>query len=142
MGAWLNVAAAVSPRDELRHFNEFIGSWPVQVAMLVIYALVAWLAYSKALRTLEDRPGRRRTLALVLALGVFVVLEVVLGSSMMGSAILPMWFQVVVLLWLTAMLLYYLLRFATAQRRGRGDDETRRRGEALDAALTPRRSGH
>jgi membrane protein implicated in regulation of membrane protease activity len=61
----------------------------------------------------------------------------VVGSSMVGIAAVPFWVQSVVFLWLAAMFLYYLLRFFTATRSGSGDEETRRRGAALDGALAP-----
>lgn len=129
----------VAPRDDLRHFNELMASWPVQVTFLLLYVAVAGLAYSRVMRDFDDGPGRRRARAVVVALGVVVGLELVLGSSMVGIVVLPIWTQFIVLLWLAAMLLYYLVRFFTATRSGSGDEETRRRGEALDGALAPLR---
>lgn len=137
MDGWFGVVQEVGPRDDLRHFNELIASWPVQVACLLLYVAVACLAYSRVVRDFDDGPGRRRVRAVVIALGVLVGLELVLGSSMAGIAILPFWVQFVVLLWLAGMFLYYLVRFLTATRSGSGDDETRRRGAALDGVLAP-----
>lgn len=116
-----------------------MASWPVQVAFLLLYVAVAFLAYSRVMRDFDDGPGRRRARAVAVALGVVVGLELVLGSSMVGIAILPFWGQCIVFLWLATMLLYYLVRFLTATRSGSGDDETRRRGAALDGALAPLR---
>lgn len=46
MGGWLSVVQAASPRGELRHFEELIGSWPVQLVMAVV---LLWLPRSTKL---------------------------------------------------------------------------------------------
>ncbi len=137
MKAAFAMVQAVTERDDLRHFNEFMASWPVQVAFIVLYAGVAYLAFTRVLRDFGDGPARRRGRAVVVALGVFVGLEIILGGSLMGLAVLPFWFQFVVFLWLAGLLLYYLVRLLTMQRSGAGDDEARRRGAALEGVIAP-----
>lgn len=131
MKAAFALVQAVTERDDLRHFNELMASWPVQVAFVVLYAGVAYLAFTRVLRAFDDGPARRRARAVV------VGLEVIRGGSLMGLAVLPFWFPFVVLLWLAGMLLYYLVRLLTMRRSGAGDDEARRRGAALEGVIAP-----
>jgi membrane protein implicated in regulation of membrane protease activity len=70
------------------------------------------------------------------ALGVFVVLQVVLGGALLEVVIWPVWLLIIELLWLFALWLYYFVRFMTRQRSGPGDPETQRRGAALDGTIS------
>jgi hypothetical protein len=70
------------------------------------------------------------------ALGVFVVLQVVLGQALLGVAVWPVWLLIIELLWIFALWLYYFIRFMTRQRSGPGDPDAQRRGAALDGTIS------
>jgi membrane protein implicated in regulation of membrane protease activity len=131
--AWCSVLAATE-RDDLEHFNELISSWPVQLALTAFYVGLAVLAFSRVARDWDDG-ARRWFRAVAVALGVFLVLDVVLGSAVLGLVIWPLWVQIPLVVWLGGMWLYYTMRFMTRVRPGPGDPETQRRGAALELVL-------
>ncbi len=124
---------AAAQRDDLRHFNELLASWPMRLAVLLLFAGIAVLAFTRVSRDFDD--GARTFRAAVVALGVFACLELFLGSSLGGSHAVPIWLQFTTLLWLFGLWLYYFVRFMTRQRSGPGDAETQRRGAELDETL-------
>ena len=65
------------------------------------------------------------------------MLEVVLGKALLAVVMWPTWLYLIELIWLFGMWLYYFIRFMTRQRSGPGDDETRRRGAALEGVIAP-----
>lgn len=133
----LLLTALLEQRDDLRQFNELIASWPVQLAVLALYAALAVLVFTRVARDFEDGPARRYARAALVALGVFVLLEFVLGSTVLGVVIWPLWLRILELLWLAALCFYYLVRLLTRPRPAAGDEESRRRGEALEGAIEP-----
>ena len=135
--AALLLALSEDPNAEAaRAFRDFLTSWPVQAALAALYVGLAVLVFTRVTRDWEDGPARRYFRGAVVALGVFVVLQVVLGQALLGVVIWPVWLLIIELLWLFALWLYYLIRFLTRQRSGPGDPDTRRRGAALDGTIS------
>jgi membrane protein implicated in regulation of membrane protease activity len=120
-----------------RWLRDLLTSWPAQALFLAFYAGLAVLAFTRVARDWEDGPRRRYFRAAVVALGLFLVLEVVLGKALLAVVMWPTWLYLVELIWLFAMWFYYFVRFVTRQRSGPGDDETRRRGVALEGVIAP-----
>ncbi len=119
-----------------RGSRDLLTSWPAQAALAALYVGLAVLAFTRVARSWDDGPARRYFRGAVVALGVFVVLQVVLGQALLGVFVWPVWLLIVELLWLFALWLYYFIRFMTRQRSGPGDPETQRRGAALDGTLS------
>src|SRR5674476_821977 len=84
----------------------------------------------------HDGPAEVATRGAVVALGVFVVLQVVLGRALLRVAVWPVWLLIIELLWIFALWLYYFIRFMTRQRSGPGDRDAQRRGAALDGTIS------
>jgi membrane protein implicated in regulation of membrane protease activity len=122
--------------EAARHLRDLLMSWPAQAAFAALYAGLAALAFTRVVRSWDDGRARRYFRAAVVALGVFVVLQVVLGQAFLGVVLWPVWLLIIELLWLFALWLYYFIRFMTRQRSGPGDPETRRRGAALDGTIS------
>jgi membrane protein implicated in regulation of membrane protease activity len=121
--------------EAARALRDLLTSWPAQAVFAALYVGLAVLAYSRVARDWDDGPVRRSVRGAVVALGVFVVLQVVLGQALLGIVIWPVYLFVIELLWLFALWLYYFIRFMTRQRSGPGDPETQRRGAALDGTI-------
>ena len=111
-------------------------SWPAQAAFAALYIGLAVLVFTRVTRAWDDGPRVATFAGVVVALGVFVALEVVLGQALLGVVAWPVWLLIIELLWLFALWLYYFIRFMTRQRSGPGDPETQRRGAALDGTLS------
>jgi uncharacterized membrane protein YgcG len=122
--------------EAAQHLRDFLTSWPAQAALAALYVGLAGLAYTRVARAWDDGPARRYFRGAVVALGVFVVLQVVLGGALLEVVIWPVWLLIIELLWLFALWLYYFVRFMTRQRSGPGDPETQRRGAALDGTIS------
>jgi|GEM_PF-872649 len=122
--------------EAARRLGDFLASWPAQAAVAALYIGLAVLVFTRVTRDWDDSPTRRYFRGAVVALGVFVVLEVVLGQALLGAVAWPVWLLVIELLWLFALWLYYFIRFMTRQRSGPGDPETQRRGAALDGTIS------
>lgn len=127
MHAVLTIAVVAAQRGDLRQFYELVGSWPVHVALLAVYAGLAVLAFTRVYREWDDASGLRALRATVVALGVFLACVVLLPVSL--------WLQLIAVMWLFGMWLYYTARFMTAPRRGRRNPAQRRRGKALEGVL-------
>ena len=121
-------------RDDLKHFNELLASWPVRLVALLLFAGLAVLAFTRVSRDFED--GARGFRAAVVALGVFLGLEFLLGASLGGSHPVPVWLEFIAILWLFGLWLYYFVRFMTRQRSGPPDVEAQGRGAELERSLT------
>ena len=121
--------------EEVRWLNEWVRSWPVQAAVAALLVALVAIAFARSSRTFEDGPVRTRFRVAVLLLGALLVLQAVLTVAA-GRMITPVWLQVIEVLWLFALWLYYFFRLLTRQRSGPGDPETRRRGAALDDAIS------
>jgi hypothetical protein len=107
-------------------------SWPVQLAILLLWAGLGLLLVLHARREWEDGLRNRYLLGIVLVAGVFFVLQFLFSTSAFGWASWPAWPFVVEAVLLFALWLYAFVRFMTRQRSGEGDDESRARGAALD----------
>ncbi len=116
-----------------------MSSWPAQLLIVLLYLGVAAVAYVRVSREWRDVGGARNRyfLGTLIALGVLVILQFVLGSSLLGVVRWPTWLYWIEYVVLFALCFYYLVRLLTRQRRGRGDDETRRRGAALEHVIAP-----
>lgn len=125
---------AQSAHEDLEHFNDLISSWPVQLLVAGLYAALALLAFSRVAREWDD--GVRRWFrAVAVGLAVFVLLMVVLGESVLGWIVWPVWLQYVLIMWLAGMCLYYMVRAMTRVTPGEGDPEAQRRGATLEQTL-------
>ncbi|MEI6725576.1 MAG: hypothetical protein WCN81_05075 [Actinomycetes bacterium] len=120
-----------------RWLRDLLTSWPAQALFLAFYAGLAVLAFTRVARDWEDGPRKRYFRAAIVALGIFLVLEVVLGKALLAVVMWPTWLYLIEAIWLFALWLYYFIRFMTGRRRGPGDDETRRRGAALEGVIAP-----
>jgi hypothetical protein len=117
--------ASLEFRTDLQYFNEMIVSWPVQLALTLLYLGLAVLVFTHAARAFDD--PHRAIKASVLALGVFIVLTWVVGEVV--------WLKVVVIFWLGALVFYYAMRAVTAARPGPPDPDAQERGAALESVL-------
>ncbi len=133
--AVLEFVVALEERDDLRQFNELLGSWPAQLTLIALYLGLAILAFTRVARDFDD-PGRVRWFrAAAVGLGVFVILAVLLRDWVLRDVVWPVWPQLVAYLWLCALWIYYFLRTVTRSRPGPPDAEAQERGAALKAVL-------
>jgi small-conductance mechanosensitive channel len=137
MIAMIHLLSGDANSEAARWLSDLTTSWPGQAIFLAFYAGLAVLAFTRVATEWEDGPRKRYFRAAVVALGIFLVLEVVLGKALLAVVMWPTWLYLIEALWLFAMWLYYFIRFMTGQRRGPGDDETRRRGAALEGVIAP-----
>jgi Ca2+/Na+ antiporter len=133
--AVLEFVVALAQRDDLRHFNEVLGSWPAQLTLIALYLGLAILAFTRVARDFDDPGGVRWFRAAAVGLGVFIILAVLLRDWALRDVVWPVWPQLIAYLWLCALWIYYLLRTLTRIRPGRPDAEARERGAALKAVL-------
>lgn len=110
-------------------------SWPVQAAVAALLVVLVAIAYARSSQTFGEGPERVRFRIAILLLGALLVLQAVLTVAA-GRVVTPVWLQVIELVWLFALWLYYFFRLLTGRRSGHGDPETRRRGVALDGAIS------
>ncbi|HEY5388763.1 MAG TPA: hypothetical protein VIL79_12775 [Thermoleophilia bacterium] len=122
--------------EAAQRFRDFLMSWPAQAVFAALYVGLAVLVFTKVAHDWDDGPRRRYFRGAVVALGVFIVLEVILGKALLGVVAWPVWLLVIELVWIFALWLYYFIRFMTRQRSGPGDPETQRRGVALDGTIS------
>jgi hypothetical protein len=132
----LLAAAADANAEAAQRLGDFLTSLPAQAVFTALYIGLAVLVFTRVARDWEDSPARRYFRGAVVALGVFFVLQVVLGQALLGVVVWPVWLLIIELLWLFALWLYYFIRFMTRQRSGPGDPETQRRGAALDGTIS------
>lgn len=136
LAAVLLAIAGDANAEAARNLRDLLTSWPAQVALAALYVGLAVLVFTRVARDWDDGPARRYFRGAVVALGVFVVLQVVLGRALLGVVIWSAYFIVIELLWLFALWLYYFIRFMTRQRSGPGDPDAQRRGAALDGTIS------
>lgn len=141
MVALLGLLADESSAEAARWLRDVLTSWPAQAVLVALYLGLALLAFSRVSRAWDDRPRRRYVRAAIVAVGVFIILEFVLGQALLSFVVWPVWLYLAELLWLFAAWLYYFFRFLTRQRSGPGDDETRRRGADLESVIAPLSAG-
>jgi len=135
----LLLGASVDPDSAAwaRWLRDVMSSWPAQLIVLLLFAGLAALLVRHAAREWEGG-ARNRYLQVGLFLGgVFFVLQFLFASSLIGDVSWPVWLFVIEFVVLFALWLYAFVRFMTTQRSGRGDDESRERGEALERVIMP-----
>ena len=123
--------------EAARWLRDVMTSWPAQALMVALYLGLAVLVFTRVARDWDDGPRKRYFRAAIVAFGVFIVLELVLGKALLGVVLWPTWLYLIEMIWLFALWLYYFIRFMTRQRSGPGDDESRRRGDALEHVIAP-----
>jgi hypothetical protein len=133
----LLLLADMSPADAAwaRWLRDVMTSWPVQLAILLLWAGLAALLIRHARREWEGGLRNRYLLAGLGVAGVFFVVQFLVAGGIIGSVSWPAWPFVVESVFLFALWLYAFVRFMTTQRSGKGDDESRMRGAALDRAI-------
>ena len=138
----LLLGAAVDPDSAAwaRWLRDVMSSWPAQLIILLLFAGLAVLLVRHAAREWEDGVRNRYLQVGLLVGGVFFVLQFLLASSLVGNVSWPAWLFVIEFIVLFALWLYAFVRFMTTQRSGRGDTESRERGEALERVIMP--DGH
>ena len=127
----------ISPADAAwaRWLRDVMTSWPGQ---LVILLLFAGLAVLLALHARREWDGGLRNKYLVAGLvvgGAFFMAQFLLASGLVGNVTWPVWPTLVEYLVVFALWLYVFVRFMTKTRSGKGDDESRARGAALDEVI-------
>jgi membrane protein implicated in regulation of membrane protease activity len=137
MFAMIHLLAGDENAQAARWIRDVMTSWPAQGMILALYAGLAILAFTRVARDWDDGPRKRYFRAAIVALGLFFVLEFILGKTVLDVVLWPTWLFVIECVWLFALWLYYFIRFMTGRRRGPGDDETRRRGAALEGVIAP-----
>ncbi len=121
-------------QDNLRFINEVMTSWAVQAVIAGLLVGIAIVAFGRASRIFDDDRTRRVFRVVVVALAVVVVAQAALTAAS-GHVSLPV-VVVVEFVWLCGLWFYYFFRFMTGRRRGPGDPEAQRRGEALDGTIS------
>ena len=119
----------------LRWLNDVMTSWPVQLAILLLWAGLGLLLVLHARREWEHGVRNRYLRAGLLVAAVFFVAQFLLATSAFGWASWPAWPFVVEAVFLFALWLYAFVRYMTGQRSGKGDDEARARGGALERVI-------
>jgi len=129
--------ADINPADAAwaRWLQDVMTSWPAQLVILLLFAGLALLLARHAAREWEGGLHNRYLQVGLVAGGVFFVLQFLFASSLVGDVTWPLWPFVIELVVLFALWLYAFVRFMTRQRSGPGDDETRRRGAALEKVI-------
>jgi len=120
--------------QNMRLINEVMNSWAVQAVFAALLVGLVIVAFVRASRVF-DNDRRRRIFRVVVVLIVFVVTQAAVTAAI-GRVPLPI-VVVVEFVCLSGLWFYYVVRLLTGQRSGPGDDESRRRGAALDEVIAP-----
>jgi hypothetical protein len=118
-----------------RWLRDVMESWPAQLLILLLFAGLALLLALHARREWEGGLRNKYLLAGLAIGGVFFVAQFLLASGFVGDATWPTWLFVVEMIVLLALWLYAFVRSMTKTRSGKGDDESRARGAALDEVI-------
>jgi hypothetical protein len=139
MNAEALLAVAPDPDNVawVRWLRDAMASWPAQLLILLLWAGLALLLVRHARREWDGGLRNRYLVAGLSVAAVFFVAQFLLASGLVGHTTWPAWPFVVESIVLFALWLYAFVRFATRRRSGRGDDETRARGAALDQVIRP-----
>ena len=127
-----------------RWLQDVMESWPVQLAILLLYVGLAVLLVRHASREWENGARNKYLLGFLVVSGVFFVLQFLLGSSLLDVVDWPTGLYLIESVVLFAMRLYAFVRWITRQRSGSGDDHharARRRPRSGDRAGRPLRPG-
>lgn len=120
-----------------RWLRDVMESWPVQLAILLLFVGLAVLLVRHASREWEDGARNRYLVGFLIVAGVFFVLQFLFGSSLLDVVDWPTGLYVIEFVVLFALWLYAFVRWITRQRSGPGNEESRRRGADLERALRP-----
>jgi membrane protein implicated in regulation of membrane protease activity len=118
-----------------RWLRDVMMSWPAQLVILLLFAGLAVLLALHARREWESGLRNRYLIAGLIIIGVFFVAQFLFAGGIVGSVDWPVWPFVVELIVLFALWLYAFVRLMTKARSGKGDDESRARGAALDEVI-------
>jgi heme/copper-type cytochrome/quinol oxidase subunit 3 len=132
------VVMAVTDPDNAawaRWLRDVMMSWPAQLVILLLFAGLALLLALHARREWEGGLRNKYLVAGLVIGGVFFVAQFLVAGGIVGSVDWPVWPFVVELIVLFALWLYAFVRFMTTTRSGKGDDESRARGAALDEVI-------
>jgi hypothetical protein len=134
---FLRLIGDISPADVAwaRWLRDVMTSWPAQLVILLLFAGLAVLLVRHAAREWEGGVHNRYLQVGLAVAGVFFVLQFLFASSLVGDVSWPAWPFLIEFVVLFALWLYAFVRFMTGQRSGKGDDQTRVRGAALDEVI-------
>lgn len=135
MDSFCPFALGAADAPWVRWLADVMTSWPVQLAILLLWAGLGVLLALHARREWENGLRNMYLRAGLVVGGVFFVLQFLFASDLLGEARWPAWPFVVESIVLFALWLYAFVRLMTRQRSGKGDAEARARGAALDAAI-------
>jgi hypothetical protein len=136
----VHVMGATDPDNAAwaRWLRDVMTSWPAQLLILLLFAGLALLLVLHARREWEDGLRNKYLIAGLVGGSVFFVAQFLLASGLVGDVTWPVWPFVVETVVLFALWLYAFVRFMTKTRSGKGDDESRARGSALDDVIHQR----
>ncbi len=120
-----------------RWLRDVMESWPVQLAILLLYVGLAVLLVRHASREWENGARNKYLIGFLVVSGAFVVLQFLFGSSLLDVVDWPTGLYVIEFVVLFALWLYAFVRWITRQRSGPGDEESRRRGADLERVIGP-----
>jgi membrane protein implicated in regulation of membrane protease activity len=135
----LLLIGAVDPDNAAwaRWLRDVMESWPMQLAILLLYVGLAVLLVRHASREWDKGARNPYLVGFLVASGAFFVLQFLLGSSLLDVVAWPTGLYAVEFVLLFALWLYAFVRFMTRQRSGPGDDEARKRGADLERVIGP-----
>ena len=118
-----------------RWLRDVMTSWPGQLVILLLFAGLAVLLALHARREWEGGLRNKYLVAGLVIGGVFFVVQFLVASGFVGNVSWPVWPTVIEYVVVFALWLYAFVRFMTRTRSGKGDDESRARGAALDEVI-------
>jgi heme/copper-type cytochrome/quinol oxidase subunit 3 len=131
------IVAVVDPDNAAwaRWLRDAMASWPAQLVILLLWAGLAVLLVRHARREWEGGLRNKYLIAGLVIGAFFFVVQFLVASGLVGSVDWPVWPTVIECVVLFALWLFAFVRFMTKQRSGKGDDESRARGAALDEVI-------
>ena len=120
-----------------RWLRDVMESWPVQLAILLLYVGLAVLLVRHASREWENGARNKYLIGFLVVSGAFFVLQFLFGSSLFDAVDWPTGLYVIEFVVLFALWLYAFVRWITRQRSGPGDEESRKRGADLERVIGP-----
>jgi hypothetical protein len=131
------LTAVVDPDNAAwaRWLRDVMMSWPAQLVILLLFAGLAVLLVRHARSEWEGGARNKYLVAGLIVGAVFFIVQFLFASGIVGDGFWPVWPLVVEWVVLFALWLYAFVRFMTRQRSGKGDDESRARGAALDQVI-------
>jgi hypothetical protein len=118
-----------------RWLRDVMTSWPAQLGILLLFAGLALLLALHARREWEGGLRNKYLVAGLVIGGIFFVVQFLVASGFVGNVSWPVWPTVIEYVVVFALWLYAIVRFMTKTRSGKGDDESRARGAALDEVI-------